>query len=133
MKIFVATRETQGQRANDFICCNEDEILTLGSTCTGATADDRCGCARSMVGIETRKATTTAKVIDSPMKLNDLVKLFHASDVKAGFGNLMDKATERLAAQQLADIANSFEVGDVIEMRKKGRGMTFTARANAAR
>lgn len=128
MKIFVATSKTQGQRSNDFIACGENEIVNFGSMCDRSKADDSCGCARAMVGLNSRKATTTVKVIDSDMTLNDLIKLLHASDIEVGFGSFMDEATELKAAKQLVELADQFEIGDIIEPRKKGRGMTFGIR-----
>jgi hypothetical protein len=62
MHVLVATRATQRQRKNDFFWCREGEIVTPPLIkCTGAYADDDCGCARSMVGVESLAITTTIK------------------------------------------------------------------------
>ena len=39
MKILVATKETQGNRKNDFCFCDEEEIVKAGMECDGESVD----------------------------------------------------------------------------------------------
>lgn len=118
MKVLVATKETQGKRSNDFSWAEEGELVTFGSQCDGATPDDRCGCARSMTGIVSRKGTTTIKVIERDMLFGHLVNKIRASMEKAFPG--MENKTRELAiedAKDLCVIAKAFKKGDVLEFR----------------
>lgn len=66
MKMFVATQQTQGTRANDFTQCDEGVIVTFPAfECDGESVDGKCGCKRSLIGI-VGGATTTFKVVDAP-------------------------------------------------------------------
>lgn len=59
MRIFVATRETQGMREDDFSWTVDGELVRF----PGLTCDDPgCGCERSMAGLASSRATTTFKV-----------------------------------------------------------------------
>lgn len=73
MKLLTTTDETHGQRINDFYNTEEGEIAYFGSQCSRARANDTCGCARSMVGIKSRRARTTLRVRAVDMTLDDLV------------------------------------------------------------
>ena len=49
MKVLVATRNTQGQRGNDFCFVPEGEIVAFpAAECTGEKIDGSCGCRRSV-------------------------------------------------------------------------------------
>ena len=68
LKVLVATRRSQGSRADDFFFTNEGELVRFGLICSrdiGKGGLGGCGCGRSMVGFETLKATTTFEVIHS--------------------------------------------------------------------
>lgn len=61
MKVFVATRETQGVREDDYCWTIEGELVRL----PGLTCDcPDCGCDRGMAGLSSSRATTTAKVVN---------------------------------------------------------------------
>ena len=66
MKILVATKETQGFRDSDFSWAREGELVRFDSECDRDKnrIDGGCGCRRSMVGLETGRATTTFKVVE---------------------------------------------------------------------
>src|ERR1700674_5071922 len=77
VKVLVSTKQTQGQRKNDFNFVPEDELVApsvIGS-CGDAKADDSCGCARSLIGIDSFKATTTAEVVERELNQTQLAKL----------------------------------------------------------
>lgn len=61
MKVFVATRETQGAREDDYCWTVDGELVRL----PGLTCDcPDCGCDRGLAGLSSSRATTTAKVVD---------------------------------------------------------------------
>lgn len=122
IKVFVATKETQGQRANDFCFVPEGEVVTFpSSVCTNQKADDSCGCARSLTGTKTHKATTTAKVAllqgGKPQLLLTLREFLHS----AGWAEYMTPEEQRVSieedARELIRVASMFAVGDVVEYR----------------
>ncbi len=121
-KVMVATKETQGRRKNDFCWATEGEILRFGMECDGEEVDGGCGCRRSLVGVDSMKATTTAKVVEMPgIDEKSLATIVGASLTKAGWGHLAPKEDfERYAADDAAEllrIAATFNEGDVIEKR----------------
>jgi hypothetical protein len=106
--------KTQGQRANDFCFC-ENELLTFGSECDGEKVDGHCGCKRSMVGLTSRRATTTIEVAEVPLDEEEFINQLMVSERKAGF-NLSDKQSRRVACG-LIKLAGKFPVGCVLERR----------------
>lgn len=106
MKYLVATRETQGERANDFFFCLEGEPVHFGVICDGDSgADSSCGCSRSMIGLSSRKATTTVRVTD----VDEMSELAYRS--------MMIPIIGPSATDDLMFVARSHEVGDVLEYR----------------
>lgn len=120
LAVLVATVRTQGQRGNDFLACSPDELVDITSSCDRdrGNPDGGCGCCRAFTGLESRKATTTAEVVERAMTFADYVAAHHASLVRAG---LPDDARVRgwaeEAARDMARIAADFPVGTVVERR----------------
>lgn len=127
MKILVATKETQGKRKNDFCFCKEWEIVKFGSECDGEKIDGHCGCRRSMVGIDTSKATTTMKVIETDISETEYAHRIHESAIRDGWTPSIDFCVKH--ALELVKIASAFEVGSVVERR----GNLFAKRDPAKR
>lgn len=100
MKVLVATRKTQGQRDNDFFWCEEGELVYPGGECDSdrGNPDGACGCVRGFSGIKTKKATTTALVVDKP------------------FDQVVESLGEEIAGL-IAKLTEPFRVGDVLEKR----------------
>lgn len=119
MKILVASSLSQGQRKNDFIWADEGEFVTFPSECSREKVDGKCGCKRSMAGIDTRKATTTMKIIETSLTVPELVAKFAASDLKAGWYSTMEEAIEenQMMVNELLKLADKFEVNDILERR----------------
>jgi len=114
MKILVATKQTQGQRKNDFSWTDDGEILCFGFECDHSV-DGPCGCRRSLNGLNTRKATTTMMVADLPLTKEALQALIFKSEAQAGWRPTeVDTAKH---AEALIDLAESFPVGAVLERR----------------
>lgn len=123
MKILVATKDTQGQRASDFSFTNEGELVCRDIICGRGDEEDLdggCGCQRSMVGLVTRKGTTTVKVVSRKMTRADLVNSLVASYARAYRLGVTDADLVRAQEQEadeLIRIANRFKIGDVLEIR----------------
>jgi hypothetical protein len=116
MNILTATADTQGQRRNDFNWMTEGEPVYLGMTCDGATADDSCGCARAWSGMDSRKAGTTAKVIDDPDMTPEKFRAAYAASLDAaGWG--LDPADAAAMADEMIHIAAAFRPGMIVEHR----------------
>lgn len=118
MKLLTITRDLQGSRNNDFCFATEGEIAIFGSQCSRATADDKCGCARSMCGIDSKKASTTVKVTDVDIDIETLsAKIMHHY---VNSWKFPIKEASKIAeddVKQLIDVAKGFELGSVIEIR----------------
>lgn len=137
MKLLVATQATQGQRKSDFSWANEGELVAFGFVCgrdaNNPDPDGGCGCGRSLVGLDTRKGTTTFKVEDRPLTETEFVDAYIASMKAAGWGDndydhdataetcichaCFRKAMSSDAVEVLR-LANTFTVGSVLELRK---------------
>jgi hypothetical protein len=120
-RILIATKATQGQRANDFSWTQEGEPVTFSSVCDGEEIDGDCGCRRSMTGLQSTLATTTVQVAYLPGGRNALQKEIHAYLERAGWSQLLgDEQTTQIVeadTEELVRIASCFPVRTVLEMR----------------
>jgi hypothetical protein len=115
MNVLVATKETQGERGNDFCFCEEGELVTFAGECDGEEIDGSCGCRRAMSGVHSHVATTTIKVVEREMTVRQLWRILRYSMIDGGWG---DHPGEAMAlAQELARIAAHFRAGSVLEKR----------------
>lgn len=116
IKCMVATKETQGQRENDFCFATEGEIVRFGPLCcSDKNLDGGCGCARSLIGIESGKATTTMKIVEM-----DITQAKYLAMVKASVKRTEDDATDEtieLDAMEVLYASEQFGVGFIIEYR----------------
>lgn len=123
MKILVATKETQKQRESDFFWAEEGEIVRLAFECDrdGEDIDGRCGCRRSMTGCISQKATTTMKVEDRNIKIEDYIEVIRKSFKDAGWYKLMGtKDAEewvREDAKFILSRVSKLPTGAIIEKR----------------
>jgi hypothetical protein len=121
VKVFVVTHETQGQRSNDFCHAQDGELATFGSMCDGATADDRCGCARAMSGAVSLLATTTVRVVMWPAGRDDVAARIRASLQAGGWLSLCDDAAADAWVVEDTDTvlkaAAAFTPGQIVEIR----------------
>jgi len=118
MKVLVATKEGQGERKNDFFWTDEGEVVHFGFECTSETVDGGCGCARSMVGLNSKKATTTMKVTKVGSTKKDLItrlKVHYMLDFKMEADRAERIATEEL--EDLREIVKGIPIGTVLEKR----------------
>jgi hypothetical protein len=119
MKVFIATKETQGKRKNDFCFCIKNELVKFSSECDREKIDGHCGCKRSMGGFDSLKATTTFKVIDKDMTKEEYYEAFKDSNDKAGW-NFSD-TQNKMYADELLELADKFS--DRIILEKRGNSI----------
>jgi len=121
MKLLTATNETQRQRPDDFMWCTEGEIVKFGMECDGEEVDGKCGCRRSMVGVQCNKATTTMKVIHVEMTCEELTNALRDNYKEGGWYNLMGAESAeksiRIEVEDLIRLSESFPVGSIVEKR----------------
>lgn|SRR5689334_10353773 len=111
MKIIVATSETQGQRPGDFNFVPDGEIVMV-SDCD--CLHPGCDCVRSMVGINSGKGTTTMKVVESDIALEEYRRLIgEAGQIYTEL--CVDDQIFNEQADALLELAMQFPVGTVIE------------------
>jgi len=115
MKVLVATSDTQGQRGNDFSYCIEGELVTVGLVCAAdeENPDGGCGCGRAFAGLNSHKATTTAKVKDVELSEEDYVEALRSSLAQQGWPT---EDVGELAAW-LVQLVSTWPTGSVIERR----------------
>ena len=121
MKVLVATKKGQGKRKNDFMWCNENELVGFGSECDREKIDGNCGCKRSLVGLANHRATTTFKVIEVEIHPMNLLESIKQSLIDGGWAKYMnEKELNKLAREDMRSIlelSRSFSVGKTIERR----------------
>jgi hypothetical protein len=121
IKVLVATKETQGERKNDFFFANEGELVGFCSECDGGGVDDKCGCHRSMSGFESNKATTTMKVVEMNITKDEFAKKLRESLEKSGWLKLMTKKEADAWVKEDTDVLlvaiDPFPVGSIVEKR----------------
>ena len=119
MKVLVATKETQGQRANDFSYADEGVIAIYGSMCDNARVDDKCGCARAMITPTNAKATTTIKVVDVDPSFYEKAKSQIIEHLTKNWGFSPSEA-EVMANNEITEtrrVASFFPTNSVLEIR----------------
>ncbi len=122
MHVLKSTTDGQGTRKNDFSFTDEGELVYIGMECGGnERIDGGCGCRRSFSGMESHKATTTAKVWDAPkLTLKGLTYALRESLEEAGWLPGLEEEQPgivREMAEDLAGLAAHFRVGDIVEKR----------------
>ena len=122
IKVLVATKDTQGQRKNDFFFTKENEIVIHSSECDCEAVDGKCGCKRSLAGIHTLKATTTMKVIEQEKEKVEVE--FNKSAFMKEWSKIIKVELLKEVLNETLDVANHFPVGAVIERR----GSKFSTR-----
>ena len=134
MKVFAATKETQGKRGNDFCYVPEDELVVFPIfECYGELIDGACGCKRAMTGLETGKSTTTFKVVEVDFSKEEFEKMILDFYVKSGLkkGNTETKTIlklkkcdsiekyAKLTAYEITALARNCVPGAILERREQ--------------
>ena len=72
MKLLVATKDGQGDAPDDYCWTIEGELArALTDECA---SPERCGCGRGFSGLASSRATTTVKVVESTITLEELLR-----------------------------------------------------------
>lgn len=118
IRALVATKETQGQKKDDFSWTDEGEIVTFPFICDNSCD---CGCGRAVAGIKSHKSTTTFKVAELDMTGRDFIVAIHASIVNGGWFKVNDREGINFAkktAVELLETAEAFPVGTILEINR---------------
>ena len=115
MKVLVATSVGQGDRGNDYHWCVEGELVWIGLVCATdrRDPDGGCGCGRGFGGMNSHRATTTARVAEVPLSRDEYAQAISASLEQQGWGSYAcgDEA------DHLAALAAQWPVGTIVERR----------------
>jgi len=120
INVLRATKQGQGQRANDFSWTTEGELVRRDFPCDNdrRNPDGGCGCGRSMPGLDSSRGTTTAVVAEAEMTREEYIDAIFATYEREGWTKLgvtrKDAATE---ADYLLRVAAQLAVGTVVECR----------------
>jgi hypothetical protein len=126
MKVLVATSRTQGARQNDYDWCVEGELLWAQEPCRKDRhdPDGPCGCGRGFAGMNSHRATTTARVADLDIDRTSFVVALRASLKAQGW----PMSWARELADEMIELARNWPVDTVVERRLEW----FRARSGAA-
>lgn len=122
MKIFVATSKGQNGRKSDFCSAEEGELLTFALECERdkEDCDGRCGCRRSLLGIDSNGVTTTFAVAELPLKSAQYEERVISYFSAKGWFDISDESARAIFANDaiiLLEEAARFPVGIVLEKR----------------
>lgn len=116
MKVLVATARTQGWRKGDYHWCVEGELVWVQEPCAADQRDPdggRCGCARGFSGLNSHRATTTARVAELDLERREYEEALRSSLKAQGW------PTDMVGTQveALLELTSDLPVGLVIERR----------------
>lgn len=136
MRVLVATNELQGTDPGDYAFTVEGELVLV--EVAECASPERCGCGRGWPGMASRKATTTAMVVELPHLCEDDLRqavadwldtsgwtdtFRNAAEIEPGFTGSFDDVDEMLVAmvdehvELIAEVVESFPIGTVLERR----------------
>lgn len=117
--VLVATAKTQGARENDFSWTLEGELVMFPFECDGETVDGPCGCRRSLLGLDSKKSTTTFMVADLPYLTREMFVSKVADNLMTswGFKERHAVSAANVDVDTLLGLAGLFSVGTVLERR----------------
>ena len=136
MRVLVATNQLQGSNRGDYAHTVEGELVLV--EVAECDTPEQCGCGRGWPGMASRKATTTALIVDLPHLSDgdlrqaiadwldtsgwtDLVR--NAAEVDDAFTASFDDIDAMLDAmvdehvELIGEVCDSFPVGSVLERR----------------
>jgi len=113
MRLLTATRQTQGDLADDFdIGTIEGELVEPAPVCDrdlDDEADNDCGCGRAFVGMTSRRSTTTAIITELDITYEQLRGIVAALDHQQG----ADPEDVDAMTAQLLDMARDYDTGSI--------------------
>lgn len=111
MLVFEATDQLQGQRPTDYHHAWTGELVYLTfQECKSPT----CGCTRSFAGLDSHRATTTARVVERPdLTIETLSQLLATSLHDGGWLDSADPGAELVSwlATEIVELANRYGWG----------------------
>jgi hypothetical protein len=121
LKVITATKQTQGQRSNDYTWCVDGEIVIPPVVVCRRDRDNPdggCGCGRAWAGANSHRSTTTAVVRDVPISIPEYVEAIRSSLEHGGWWpEVVDINGVVAMATELLILAQSYPVGTVLERR----------------
>lgn len=125
MRVLTATHDLNGNHPGDYDHCVEGELVYIQEPCATdrRDPDGPCGCGRGFAGMNSHRATTTARVVESSLSGRDLREALRSSLAAGGW---LDPAyvSKQDAAAIVTDylalmcaVAGQFPVGSVIRRR----------------
>jgi hypothetical protein len=117
MKVLVATARTQGDRGNDYHFCIEGELVRINEVCARdrGDPDGGCGCGRGFGGLNSHRATSTARIAEVPLSLADYALAIQSSLQQQGWDTCDDCAMSE--AVDLAALVLGWPADSVVERR----------------
>jgi hypothetical protein len=124
MKVLVATKKRQGARHSDFSDTNDGELIVMVPVTDcgdGSVDDDKCGCRRSFIGIDSHRRTTTVEVVEVMYGEKELTRRIRTFLKETGDVPVHDVTPLAMdLAEFNLETAWNLEVGDVVEKRETG-------------
>lgn len=118
MKVLVAEIDN---REDGFSWTNPGELVLVKGFVCASGERGRCGCERSFVGVDTRKATTAARVVDMDISQEELEYAVANSEEKAFPGCFSKEQGLKHAKELVVEIrefAEAMPVGHVFRRER---------------
>jgi hypothetical protein len=115
MRVLVATARTQGDRANDYNFCIEGELVRINEVCARDRGDPDGGCGRGFGGLNSHGATTTARIAEVPLSLEEYALALRSSLQQQGWDPCADCAMSE--AVDLAALVLGWPADSLVERR----------------
>jgi len=137
IKLLRATTQGQGQRASDYTWTTEGELVYFSLPCGGRHKPDAgCSCQRAMLGLDSKRSTTTAVVAEADITREEFIDAVCDHLRRAGF-TVVDSdpgVREEVAdnVDHLLAVVARLEVGAVIEFRGRLQARQIAAAEPAA-
>lgn len=129
MRALEITTRLQGQRPDDYHWATDGELAYI----PGVICDcPDCGCDRGFVGMTSRGASTTARVVERPGLTIDVLATELASSLAAGGWLGAPDSADPMVAELLdatLEMIHGFPVGTVLELTRDGIGPRLPAGA----
>ena len=125
MRVLVATHQTNGAVPGDYGFCVEGELVHIQDPCASDLRDPGgpCGCGRGFSGMDSHRAITTALVVESDLRVEEVREALRSSLEAGGWLNPAYFAPDEIEAivkeglQDVRRVAEHFPVGSVVRRR----------------
>lgn len=125
MRMLVATHQTNGLAPGDYGFCVEGELVYMQDPCADDLddPDGPCGCGRGFSGMNSHRAITTALVVETDLRQDEVREALRSSLEAGGWLDpecLLPKEADAIVDQALHDVcrvAERFPIGSVVRRR----------------